>query len=84
MWTLLSQRPLATPDVAPLGWLHRVSEQVDRKRLLDGVRAGISGNVALGRVGEPDDIGRTVVALVSHEMGWVTGQRIEASGGTQL
>jgi NAD(P)-dependent dehydrogenase (short-subunit alcohol dehydrogenase family) len=48
------------------------------------VRAGISSTAALGRVGEPDDIGRAVVALVSHEMGWVTGQRIEASGGMQL
>jgi NAD(P)-dependent dehydrogenase (short-subunit alcohol dehydrogenase family) len=50
----------------------------------DEIRARLSGQAALGRVGEPDDIGRAVVALVSDELGWVTGQRIEASGGALL
>jgi NAD(P)-dependent dehydrogenase (short-subunit alcohol dehydrogenase family) len=50
----------------------------------DEIRARLSSQTALGRVGEPDDIGRAVVALVSDDLGWVTGQRIEASGGTLL
>jgi NAD(P)-dependent dehydrogenase (short-subunit alcohol dehydrogenase family) len=39
---------------------------------------------ALGRVGEPDDIGPLIAALLTGPTGWVTGQRIEASGGTLL
>ncbi len=50
----------------------------------DQVRQAVGATAALGRVGEPDDIGRAVVALASDDLGWVTGQRIEASGGTLL
>ena len=39
---------------------------------------------ALGRVGEADDIGRAVAMLLSPDSGWITGQRIEASGGMIL
>ena len=39
---------------------------------------------ALGRVGEPDDIGLAVAALVSEEGRWITGQNIEVSGGHHL
>ncbi|MEO5655934.1 MAG: SDR family oxidoreductase [Nitrosospira sp.] len=34
-----------------------------------------------GRIGEPEDIARVVLFLVSQEAGWVTGQNISASGG---
>jgi len=40
--------------------------------------------VAMGRIGEPDDIGAAVAAILDPRMGWVTGQRIEASGGQRL
>ncbi|MCC5073421.1 SDR family oxidoreductase [Xanthomonas campestris] len=36
---------------------------------------------ALGRVGVPDDIGPMVASLLSEDNRWVTGQRIEVSGG---
>lgn len=39
---------------------------------------------ALGRVGLPDDIGGTVASLLADDNQWITGQRIEASGGTFL
>jgi NAD(P)-dependent dehydrogenase (short-subunit alcohol dehydrogenase family) len=39
---------------------------------------------ALGRVGQPDDIGRAASLLLSPDSGWITGQRIEASGGQGL
>jgi NAD(P)-dependent dehydrogenase (short-subunit alcohol dehydrogenase family) len=48
------------------------------------VRTGLSSVIAMGRVGEPDDIGAAVAAIASDAMGWVTGQRIEASGGMLL
>jgi two-component system sensor histidine kinase/response regulator len=37
VWTLLSWRPLTGPDGSSLGWLHRLSEHTERKRLLDKV-----------------------------------------------
>lgn len=36
---------------------------------------------ALGRVGVPDDIGPMIASLLSPANRWVTGQRIEVSGG---
>lgn len=44
----------------------------------------IAGNTALGRVGLPDDIGGAIAMLLSDGGRWVTGQRIEASGGMFL
>jgi NAD(P)-dependent dehydrogenase (short-subunit alcohol dehydrogenase family) len=50
----------------------------------DDVRAQLGGVIAMGHVGRPDDIGATVAAIASDKMGWVTGQRIESSGGMLL
>ena len=36
---------------------------------------------ALGRVGQPDDIGPMIASLLSPANRWVTAQRIEVSGG---
>ncbi len=44
----------------------------------------IAGMTALGRVGLPDDIGNAVAMLLAPEAGWITGQRIEVSGGMFL
>lgn len=44
----------------------------------------IASTIALGRVGQPDDIARVVAFLASEEGGWVTGQAIDASGGQRL
>jgi NAD(P)-dependent dehydrogenase (short-subunit alcohol dehydrogenase family) len=49
-----------------------------------GLNAMIAGQTAMGRVGEADDIGAAVVALLGPGAGWITGQRIEASGGMIL
>lgn len=48
------------------------------------VNALVAANTALGRVGQPEDIGGAVVALLSAESGWFNGERIEASGGMFL
>ena len=50
----------------------------------DKKRDIISSNTALGRVGEPDDIGGIVAFLCSDDAQWINGQRIEASGGMML
>ncbi|MCC3702842.1 SDR family NAD(P)-dependent oxidoreductase [Rouxiella badensis] len=44
----------------------------------------VAKNTALGRVGQPDDIGGMVAMLLSEQSGWANGQRIEASGGMFL
>lgn len=48
------------------------------------VQEHLAGQAALGRIGAPEDIGRVVAALLGDRMGWVTGQRVEASGGMLL
>ncbi|MDF7812255.1 SDR family oxidoreductase [Hymenobacter sp. YC55] len=44
----------------------------------------MSSQTALGRIGEPDDIGSVVAFLCSDAARWVNAQRIEASGGYSL
>jgi len=44
----------------------------------------VAETIALGRIGQPDDIARVVAFLASDEAGWVTGQQIDASGGQRL
>ncbi|RLQ87034.1 SDR family NAD(P)-dependent oxidoreductase [Notoacmeibacter ruber] len=39
---------------------------------------------AMGRAGQADDIGAAVASLLLSERNWITGTRIEASGGQQL
>ncbi|MCO7634579.1 SDR family oxidoreductase [Pseudomonas guariconensis] len=48
------------------------------------VNAFIASNTALGRVGLPDDIGAAIALLLEEGNGWITGQRLEVSGGMFL
>jgi len=48
------------------------------------VIAPLAARTALGRIGESDDIGRLIAALVSDDCAWVTAENIEASGGFNL
>jgi NAD(P)-dependent dehydrogenase (short-subunit alcohol dehydrogenase family) len=43
-----------------------------------------AGMTALGRVGVPDDIGPMIASLLSDDNRWITGQRIEVSGGQTI
>jgi NAD(P)-dependent dehydrogenase (short-subunit alcohol dehydrogenase family) len=49
-----------------------------------GAREFLSSQIALGRIGVPDDIGGAVAFLCSEEARWVNAQRLEASGGMFL
>ena len=40
-----------------------------------------AGMIALGRVGVPDDIGPMIASLLGEDNRWITGERIEVSGG---
>lgn len=44
----------------------------------------IAKTIALGRVGQPEDIADIVAFLASHEGRWITGQSIDATGGQRL
>jgi len=39
------------------------------------------GMTPLGRLGQPDDIAKVAVFLASDDAGWLTGERLTASGG---
>ena len=39
------------------------------------------GQTPLGRTGQPEDIARVAVFLASSEAGWLTGEKLVASGG---
>ena len=45
------------------------------------INKAIAGSTALGRVGQPDDIGPMIASLVTADNRWVNAQRIEVSGG---
>jgi NAD(P)-dependent dehydrogenase (short-subunit alcohol dehydrogenase family) len=78
----LGSRGIAVNTVAPgaiatdfSGGLVRDNPEVNRH---------VKEATALGRVGEPDDIGPMIAALLSADNRWVNGQRIEVSGGMNL
>lgn len=49
--------------------------------LNDEFESMLSSQTALGRVGEPEDVGRVIATLLSHDTGWVNAQTIEVGGG---
>jgi NAD(P)-dependent dehydrogenase (short-subunit alcohol dehydrogenase family) len=49
-----------------------------------GLEEMMSKSTALGRVGQPDDIGGIVAFLCTEDARWINAQRIEASGGMFL
>jgi NAD(P)-dependent dehydrogenase (short-subunit alcohol dehydrogenase family) len=48
------------------------------------VIASLVERTALGRLGDGDDVGKVIAALLSDDCGWITGENIEVSGGFKL
>ncbi|MGA0600054.1 SDR family NAD(P)-dependent oxidoreductase [Caulobacter sp. KR2-114] len=78
----LGPRRIAVNVVAPgpiatdfSGGMVRDNPQVNRM---------IAENTALGRAGEPEDVGPVIAGLLSDDFGWVNAQRIEVAGGMQI
>lgn len=44
----------------------------------------LAGQIALGRVGEPEDVGRMIASLLSADNGWINAQTIEVAGGYHI
>lgn len=49
--------------------------------LNDEFEAMLAGQTALGRVGEPNDVGGMIASLLSDDNRWINAQNIEVSGG---
>jgi NAD(P)-dependent dehydrogenase (short-subunit alcohol dehydrogenase family) len=78
----LGPRGIAVNTVAPgaiatdfSGGMVRDNPELNRR---------VAEMTALGRAGQPDDIGPMIAALLSDDNRWVNGQRIEVSGGMAL
>ncbi|AVH19842.1 SDR family oxidoreductase [Enterobacter sp. SGAir0187] len=78
----LGSRGIAVNCVAPGAIATDFSGGVVRDN--PDVAKAISGMTALGRPGQPDDIGPMIAALLSDENRWVNAQRIEVSGGMRI
>ncbi|MBC2664350.1 SDR family oxidoreductase [Novosphingobium flavum] len=78
----LGPRGIAANAVAP----GAIATDFGHGRVRDNpeVNRMVASATALGRVGEAEDIGPLIAALLSEEGRWVNGQRIEASGGMFL
>ncbi len=50
----------------------------------EGINESVAQGIALGRVGQPDDVGRAVAAILSDDMGWANGTTFDISGGQLL
>jgi NAD(P)-dependent dehydrogenase (short-subunit alcohol dehydrogenase family) len=78
----LSTRGIRVNSVAPGPTRTRIAHDSFEK--YPEVIPPIVAQTALGRLGEADDIGKVIAAVLSDEFGWVTGENIEASGGFGL
>lgn len=77
-----STRGIRANSVAPGSTRTRIAN--DAFERYPEVIPGIAAVTALGRLGEPDDIGMVIAVLVSEECRWITAQNIEVSGGHHL
>lgn len=50
----------------------------------EAINAYVAEGIALGRVGEAEDIGRAVTAILSEDMRWANGTSFDVSGGQLL
>jgi NAD(P)-dependent dehydrogenase (short-subunit alcohol dehydrogenase family) len=78
----LGARGIAVNTVAPgaiatdfSGGMVRDNPEVNKR---------VADMTALGRAGQPDDIGPMIAALLSEDNRWINAQRIEVSGGMAL
>ncbi|MCC0808650.1 SDR family oxidoreductase [Methylobacterium sp. W2] len=44
----------------------------------------LASQTALGRVGEPDDVGRVIAGLLSDDSAWINAQSVEVAGGYSI
>ncbi|MEU4132095.1 SDR family NAD(P)-dependent oxidoreductase [Streptomyces wuyuanensis] len=77
-----SKRGIRVNAVAPGATRTRLADNAFER--FPEVIPAIAAKTALGRVGEPDDIGMVIATLLSEEGRWITAQNIEVAGGYNL
>ena len=77
-----SRRGIRVNSVAPGATRTRIGDDAYDK--YPEVIQQIVEKTALGRLGEANDVGAVIAAVLSDDFRWVTGQYIEASGGARL
>lgn len=78
----LSVRGIRVNAVAPGPTRTRLAD--DAFERFPEVIAPLAARTALGRVGEPDDVGMVIAMLTGEESRWITAQHLEVSGGYGL
>jgi NAD(P)-dependent dehydrogenase (short-subunit alcohol dehydrogenase family) len=78
----LSPRGIRVNAVAPGATRTRIADNAFER--YPEVIPAMAARTALGRLGEPDDIGIAIAALLSEEGRWITAQTIEVDGGYNL
>jgi NAD(P)-dependent dehydrogenase (short-subunit alcohol dehydrogenase family) len=78
----LGPRRIRVNSVAPGATQTRFADDAFAKN--PEIIPDLARTFALGRIGQPDDIGMVIAMLVSDEGRWITGQDIEVSGGQNL
>ncbi|WP_238016061.1 SDR family oxidoreductase [Dactylosporangium sp. AC04546] len=78
----LSTRGIRVNSVSPGSTRTRIADNAFER--FPEVIPGLAAKTALGRLGEPDDIGMVIATLLSGECHWITAQDIEVSGGFNL
>ncbi|MFY1654712.1 SDR family NAD(P)-dependent oxidoreductase [Solwaraspora sp. WMMB762] len=77
-----SPRGIRVNSVSPGSTRTRIGDDAFERH--PEVIPALAARTALGRIGEPDDIGMVIAALLSEECRWITAQDIEVSGGYNL
>ncbi|WP_460785231.1 SDR family NAD(P)-dependent oxidoreductase [Microbacterium tumbae] len=78
----LGPRGIRVNTIAPGPTRTRIGDDAFEK--YPDIAHGIAAKTALGRLGEPEDIGRVIAFLVSDEAAWITGEDIQVAGGYAL
>lgn len=78
----LGERGIRVNTVAPGPTRTRIGDDAFEK--YPEIIPGIAAKTALGRLGEPEDIGRVIAFLASPDSAWITGQDIQVAGGFAL
>lgn len=81
MARLLGERKISVNAIMP-GFIE--TDFTKRLTANPEIMKNLIADVAFGRVGQPEDIASAVAMLLSKDAGWITGQIIEVTGGTNL
>ncbi|MDV7090879.1 SDR family oxidoreductase [Rhodococcus opacus] len=75
-------------ELSPKVRVNAVAPGVVRTKLAEALwkehESAVSASTALGRIGEPEDIGSAVAFLVSDAASWITGETLVIDGGQVL